>query len=235
MKNKISLSIIVPAYNEEKNIQSAVTGILSAIKNTVPDYEIIIVNDGSTDHTASVSLKLAKKNKKIRVINRSENRGFGFTFREGVENAKKEYITTFHGDNDASPTFLRELLNSAKERDLVITYPVYMIQRSLTRRILSEIFTVLMNFLFRLKLKYYNGTFICKTEVLSKVNLASKGFAIYAEAKVRLLKRGYSVKEISFEHVGRKFGYSKNVNSRSFFQALQTLAHLLWDVYVLHL
>ena len=74
---------------------------------------------------------------------------------------------------------------------------------------MSNLYISTMNIIFRLKIKYYNGPFICKTSLLKKLTLTSCGMDIFSELKVRLLKKGASFKEVEVEHTGRKHGVSK--------------------------
>lgn len=227
MKTNISLSVIIPAFNEAGNIMDAVNGLDELLKKYVRDYELIVINDGSSDTTAWLVKKLAAKNKKIRFIDRQTNLGFGLTVREGINAASKKYITQFHGDNDASPESIIQLINNIGNSDLIITYPTHKGNRSNFRRILSDMFVLCMNILFKMNLRYYNGTFICKTDLLKGVDLTSTGFAIYAEAKVRLIRSGKTYIEIPFVHTGRKSGHSKAISVKSFIQTCQTITNLI--------
>ena len=92
----------------------------------------------------------------------------------------------------------------------------------------------MMNFIFRLGLRYYNGSFICKTSLLRSVPLYCRGMAIYSEAKVRLIKSGSSFIEVPFEHIGRKYGVSKAVSLNSVIDTLATVLVLVKDIYLPH-
>src|SRR3990172_3444347 len=96
---------------------------------------------------------------------------------------------------------------------------------------LSRFYVILLNIIFGLHLRYFNGLFICRTELLRSVPLTSDGLAIYSEAKIRLLKRGASVCEIPFEHTGRKYGKSKAVTLKSFYDTIRTVFMLVIDIY----
>jgi glycosyltransferase involved in cell wall biosynthesis len=220
-------SIIVLAFNEEKNLIPTVTSITSELKNIPDDYEIVIVNDGSTDKTGSVADKLAKKYPRVKVLHHPRNLGFGRTFKDGVDFATKEYVVGFPGDNDTSPGILKDLIMMKNSADLVISYPKENNLRTKWREFVSGFFVKMMNLIFTMNLKYYNGSFICKTKILQDLHLESKGFAIYAEAKVRLIKRGYSFKETPFTHIGRKYGHSKAVNIKSVGHTLNTIIYLV--------
>ncbi|KKS97786.1 MAG: hypothetical protein UV73_C0005G0063 [Candidatus Gottesmanbacteria bacterium GW2011_GWA2_43_14] len=226
----MSVSIIIPAYNEEKNLNSAVKGALWAVKDTVSDYELIIVDDGSVDRTHWVANKFARKNRKIKVIHHIKNIGFGSTFKDGIRNACKDYLVGFPGDYDTSEKSLRDLIKKASSADLIMTYNPDMSTRTWARRLFSKSFIMMMNQLFGLRLKYYNGSFICKTKLLKNLKLVSGGFAIYAEAKVRLLHNGLSYEEIPFKYLGRKFGKSKAVSINSVLQTLETMFILINDI-----
>lgn len=96
------LSIVVPAYNEESNIESSVFKFVSYLDAKSYDYEIIIVNDGSTDKTKDICLKMVELNKKIKFIDNSVNRGKGYTVREGFRNARGDYMLFIDADNATS-------------------------------------------------------------------------------------------------------------------------------------
>lgn len=228
---KKTVTIIIPAFNEEKNIAGAVRGALTAVRGTVSDYEILVIDDGSTDKTVYEAEKLAKRNKKIKLIKHARNLGFGLTIKEGIKKARQEYVVGFPGDNDTSAVSLRNIIIKAGRKDLIISYTRNSGTRSVARRLFSKSFVVLMNLIFGLKLRYFNGSFICKTRLLQNENLTSEGFAIYAEAKVRLLKKGYSYMEIPFTHTGRKHGQSKAVSWKSVGHTFVTVYHLIKDIH----
>jgi len=226
-----SVSIIVPAYNEEGNIEAALASVLNAVSGRVEDYEIIVIDDGSLDQTAALVQKEAGKNPRIKVFSNAVNRGYGYSFRRGVSLAGKEYVTVFPGDNDMSADSLGDLINARTKAEVIITYSTTPHRRSLFRRLLSMAFVVMMNFLFGLKLKYYNGAFICKTQLLRSVAIQSEGLAVLAEGIVRLIKSGYTYQAIAFEHTGRKCDKSKALTLKSFLAVLNTILILIRDIY----
>lgn len=227
-----SFSIIIPAFNEGRNLEPTINGAIQAISDTIKDYEIIIINDGSIDETGKVADRLAKKYKRIKVIHHKHNKGFGDTFREGLWNAKNKFIIHFPGDNDTSPISLRNVLLQAEKADLISTYTIEE-KRSLPRRIVSKLFIFFMNSLFGLRLKYINGIFLSRTGLMTGLNLKSKGLAILSEAKVRLIKRNHSYIELPFEHIGRKHGQSTAISFKSAINTLDSVLTLFWDIYIL--
>lgn len=226
------ITILIPAYNEEKNITDVVKQLERVVPNYTPDYEILILDDGSTDRTKDIADGLAKKNKQIRVIHHTKNLGFGATIKEGIAEAKKTYITGLPGDNDTAITLIEDFLQQLGSADLLIGVMTDNTERSPIRRVLSGTFVIVMNALFGLQLTYYNGYIACKTALLRSIPMKSDGFAIFAEMKVRLLSRGVTHKEIPFAHIGRKHGQSKAVSWKSFLQTLRTIGILLRDRYI---
>ena len=226
-----SLSVIVTASNEEKNISVAIESVLSALQGLVDDYEIIVVDDGSKDDTRSLAESKAKQNPRIIVVSNETNQGFGYAFRRGLNLAHKTFVTVFPGDNDMSSQVFKDLIGELEDVDIVITYPLKTQKRSWMRKIISRLFVTILNGLFRLKLKYYNGPFLCKLETIRSVNLKSSGLAMVAELLVRLIKSGHTYKEICFEHTGRKNEKSKAFTLKSIVEVTRTVLVLIKDVY----
>lgn len=225
-----SVSIIVPAYNEEKNIPLAINDLLSAMKNYRPGFELVIIDDGSTDATGRVSNRLARNHRQIRVIHHRGNRGFAAAFRSGISHAQKSWVVLFHGDNDSSAASLRDMIDRIGQADIISAYTINTQVRPIVRRIISKLFIFLVNGLFGLSLRYYTGYFIAKRTVLKKLRLVSRELPVYVEAKVRLLAAGCSIIEMPFIHTGRKYGVSKAINFSSAVDGLRMFYVLLREV-----
>lgn len=226
-----SLTVIVPAFNEENNIVSAIDSVKETLNGFVDDWEIIVIDDGSTDNTRLIAQTQAQQNTRISVVSNEKNMGFGYAFRRGLTLAQKSYISVFPGDNDMSSQILRDLVNAMVDEDIVITYIAKTTNRSVFRRFTSRCFVLMMNSLFGLKLKYYNGPFLCKLETIRSVNLKSYGLAMVAELIVRLLKSGHTYKEIGLDHTGRKNEKSKAFTLKSIISVIRTIFVLIKDIH----
>lgn len=218
-----SISVIIPAYNEAGNIEAAVKTVLAIVKAEASDVELIIVNDGSTDATAAVINRLVIHHSSIRVMTMPENRGLGYAYKQALPLAKKAYMTVFPGDNDMSGESLKDLIRSRAVADIVLAYMQDSRNRSLLRRLLSTAFVVICNRITGLNLRYYNGPFICRTEVARRVKLRSDGLAVFAEMKIAMIRSGCSFVEIPFHHVGRKTGTSKALTVKTLLQTARTM------------
>lgn len=226
-----SVTIVIPAFREESNIEAAIDNALQVAQSVTQDYEIIVIDDGSLDKTGDFARLKAQIDPNIRVAANAVNQGFGYSFARGVKMASKEFITVFPGDNDMSALSLKDLLEARGSADLVISYMQKTNKRSLFRRTVSKVFVIMMNLLFGLKLKYYNGSFICRTSLLKAIPIKSTGLAALAECAVRLLKQGVTWRVIYFEHVGRRYGKSKAFNLKSINAVLKTIWILWRDIY----
>lgn len=225
------VSVIIPAYREQENIENAIDNVVAVAAQVGIDYEIIVINDGSPDQTGEFAQLKAQQNTNIRVATNAVNQGFGYSFRRGVKMASKEYVSVFPGDNDMSSQSLKDLIAARSGADIVITYAKANSRRSLFRRVVSKFFVLIMNILFGLRLEYYNGAFICKTELLRSIPIKSTGLAALAECIVRLLKTGHSWRAIYFEHAGRRHEKSKAFNWKSLKAVAYTVMILFWDIH----
>jgi len=226
-----SITVIIPAFREENNIEAAIDNVVRVVQSVTNDYEIIVVDDGSPDKTGDFARLKAQNNPNIRVAVNVTNQGYGYSFARGVKMASKEFVTVFPGDNDMSALTLKDLIEARASAYLVISYMQKNNKRSIIRRIVSKTFVIVMNFIFGLNLKYYNGAFICRTSLLRSVPIKSTGLAALAECIVRLLKQGVTWCPIYFEHVGRSHEKSKAFSLKSINSVLKTIWILWLDMY----
>lgn len=226
-----SISIIIPAYNEQASLLDAVSVAMHTVKSITRDYEIIIVDDGSTDKTELVAHQLALKNKHILVLHHNQNKGFGKTFRDGLDAATKTYVTGYPADNDIFKETFQNLLEARKNNALVSTYMLTMKERETVRQLCSHMYTAIMNILFGLKLTYYNGYFICPLNLIQPIPLKSEGYTLFAEIKIKLLRKGVTLREIPFHYKPRPFGVSKAFSVTNIAQTLLFIPIIVSDIY----
>ena len=232
---KPSLSVIVPALNEEPNLGSVIDNIKYAVEGNIGDYEILIFNDGSTDNTAKIADKIAQKDKHVKVIHNKKNRGIGYCFRKGVKLVDKEYVIFIPGDNELHKGSIKKLLGLIKmsNEDIIIPYVVNKELRPIHRRLISELFTSTLNTLFNLRLKYYLGENIYKTNMIKKINMTTNSFAYQAEILVKLLKSGHSYTEIETK-MQKRTGKSKMFKIKNIVGVIKTVFTLVLEIYFLN-
>src|SRR5829696_1626084 len=161
-----SLSIFVPAFNEVDNLAPTVETIMRALSVSVEDYEVIVVDDGSTDGTAQVAEVLAARFPEVRVIHNPKNMGVGYGWMRAVESATKGSFIFVPGDDTWPYRSLLELFGNLGKADVVTSFTTNPEIRSPVRRLLSAIYTTSLNVLFGLKMEYYHGLTIYPTEFL---------------------------------------------------------------------
>jgi glycosyltransferase involved in cell wall biosynthesis len=232
MTAKPTISIIIPAYNEEGNISGTVNEVLTAFGDRFGDYEILIVNDGSKDRTGEVAEALAAKNPRVQVIHNSPNMGFGYSYRRGVQAARCEYVGFFPGDDCLPAEGIEAVFDQVGKADIVSHYTSNLEVRLPSRRVISRLYTWLMNTLFCLKLDYYNGPTIHRREVIQNVTISTYGFAFLSEIMVRLIRSGYSYRQIGTPIRERATGSSKAFRPKNVVTVVKTVLTLFWDVQV---
>jgi|MDTC01.1.fsa_nt_gb glycosyltransferase involved in cell wall biosynthesis len=193
---KPSITFIITAYNEEKNLEDTINICDGIAKDVLDDYELLIVNDGSSDSTGEIAKRLLKKNPHVTVHHNKKNMGLGYSLRKGNQLAKKEYSIWIPGDNETLAKSIKKILSHAGEVDLVIPYTNNPSARPFYRRIISRLFISVMNLLFGLNLRYYNGVILCKTKLMQNLKLTSNSVGLMAEVIVSLIKTGHTYKEV---------------------------------------
>jgi len=221
-----SLSVIVPALNEAGNITHTIDTIKRAAQGNLSQYEIIIVNDGSTDATKEICEELVSHSNNIHLINNPINKGIGFSFNTGCLTARYENIVMIPGDNEIEYTSIQLLFKKINTTDVLLLYTQNTQVRSLKRRIISLLFIKTLNLCFNLNVKYYNGPCVIKTHLLRQVPLKRKSFAYMAAIVVRLLKSGATYLEIGMSIQPRQYGGSKALS-------LKNLLTVFYDIFLL--
>lgn len=208
MKNKItqSLSIFFPAYNEEENVTESALQALKVASEITDDYEVIIVDDGSTDKTAKIIDELAKKYSHFRAIHHKINQGYGGAVWTGVTNCTKDLIFFTDVDLQFKIDELKKFIPYIKEYDAVIGYRAP--RRDPFMRLVNAWgWKVMINFLFNLGVRDIDCAFkLFKKDIFQKVSVESRGAMISAEMLIRIKKGGFKVKELPVGHYPRKAG-----------------------------
>lgn len=214
MKKKPSvrsgISVILPAFNEEANIEQMVKDCLSYLKKLKDDYEVIIVNDGSRDKTGQIAQKIAKRNQKVRLISYAQNKGYAQALKTGFLAAKFDYVFFTDSDRQFRLDALDVMFPVAKTGvvDLVIGYRLKRKDNSL-RKLLSWGYNTLASFLFDLNVKDIDCAFkLFRKDIFKKIKIESKSFFFNTEilAKARLFN--FNIIEVGVPHFPRTAGKS---------------------------
>jgi len=215
MNRGISITVIMPALNEEQNVRKAVADLMDAFYDAAYDWEIVLVDDGSSDGTGRIVDEIARQESRVMVIHHTQPCGIGYCFREGIEASRKEVITWLPADGENSPRELLKYLPLMEYVDIVIPFVVNKASRPLGRRILSAIYLSIINLTFRTRFNYTNGNIIYRRDVFGVVKPRSNGFLVHAECLVRAIKAGFTFAEVPVTLNKRIEGDSKALLFRS--------------------
>jgi NAD(P)-dependent dehydrogenase (short-subunit alcohol dehydrogenase family) len=225
-----SVSVFIPALNEEQNLKPTVARLIEALTVTVEDYEIIIIDDGSSDGTGAVADSLAAENAAVRVLHNSRNMGLGYCFMEGYREARKNFFVYIPGDNTWPYRSFVELLGNLGRADVITSYAINPDVRPFGRRVLSRLYTRLLNLLFRRHLRYFNGLTIYPVDFLRRDPATTFGFGFQAEVLLKALNLGLSYLEVGLPIDERAAGRSKAVSLGNIISVLATLVRVFVDL-----
>jgi len=227
-----SLTVIIPAYNEAGNIAETLAAVVPFIEKYFQDYEILVFDDCSKDDTGKIAESVAAQNPKIKVIHNPKNMGMGYNYKAGVKMARKDYVVMVPGDNDILEKTFDPLFQAVGEKDIILAYTADMSMRPWGRVILSKTFTGLMNLLFGLRLKYFNGIVVHRTDLVRSIAIETDSFAYQAEALVKLLRKGASYLELPQYIRERRYGSSKALGLRNIARVLKTIFRLWFKTFI---
>jgi dolichol-phosphate mannosyltransferase len=225
-----SVSVFVPAYNEVANLVPTVETVSRALDETVDEYEIIVVNDGSTDGTAEVADALAAANPRVVTLHNPGNRGLGYGWMRAIEAARMASFVFIPGDNTWPYPSLRDLFGSMGAAEIVTSYPINSEIRVPARRVLSSAYTFGLNLLFGLDLRYYHGLTIYPIEFLRSDVITTYGFASMAEALLRAIHRGYAYVAVPCAIEERATGRSNALNVHNLRSVIGTIFRLFVEL-----
>jgi glycosyltransferase involved in cell wall biosynthesis len=172
-KEEFELSIIIPVYNQGKEISNVLSKTREIINTNFSTYELIVVDDGSTDNTLASLEKEQKLSSNLRLISYPINRGKGYAVREGVLQSKGTFVVFIDSDLEISPDTIKAYINAVRDCDLVIaskTHPLSIFRAPISRRFLSKAFNFLVRSIIGMKYKdTQSGLKVGKGEMLRTI------------------------------------------------------------------
>lgn len=210
-----SLSIFMPAYNEEGNIAPTLIDAEVAAKKLTTDYEIIVVNDGSLDRTAEIVKELAKNNPRIRLLNHRVNKGYGAAVKTGLAACGKDWIFFTDSDGqfhyDELPAFAAE----AENYDLLMGYRKKRMD-PFHRVFVAQVMLKIWNFvLFGLTVRDVDCAYkLFRRSVRDQIKLQTESAITVSEFIIKAKLAGFRIKQLPVVHYPRKFGEQTGGNWR---------------------
>lgn len=225
----MKVSCFFPMYNEEGNVESVVRQAVAVLEKRAEEFEVIVVNDGSTDRTRELAEKLAQSDKRIKVVNHPKNLGYGSALNSGFSASRHETIFQADGDNQFDLSELDRLLPFIEEFDFVIGFrerrqdPFYRIWE-------GKLYRFLLGILFGLRLKDANCAFkLFKKKIMDRIKIETSGALINGEIFIKARALGYSkIKEVGVTHYPRKAGKQTGAKIGVLWNALLSILFLWW-------
>jgi glycosyltransferase involved in cell wall biosynthesis len=208
---KRSLSLVIPMYNEELNIEHAIEAAVEALTEYTSEYEIIIVDDASTDDSPAIVARLAAENPRIRVIRHPHNRKLGGSLKSGYEAASMELVVYMDADLPFDPDIIGTAIRAMNVTgaDLIAGYRHDRTMEGFRRTLYSFVYNLLIGVLFGWPHRDINFSFkLMKREVLDAIELRSEGSLIDAELIVKAKNRGFAIQQMGLDYFPRLRGES---------------------------
>jgi len=229
MNTNASLSLILPAYNEEDNIEKTIRDSIDFLRkqSVFIDYEVIVVDDGSTDQTASILKKLKVFNF-LKVITNARNLGYGGALASGIKRAQYSWLLLMDSDGQFKVESIQKITDYLLEYDIIAGYR----QRradSFYREFLGKAYTSLVCRLFGLNFRDINCGFkLFKKETLCLNTVHSHAGAFYTDIFIKAKQNGNRVKEVPIEHYSRVHGKQTGANFNVIFKSVVDLIKLIF-------
>ena len=218
-----SLSVILPAYNEAQVIASTVSTVHSVLDGWKVDFEIIVVNDGSTDQTGAILAALAARDPRIRFVTHPVNQGYGAALVSGFAAATKELTFFMDADGQFDISDLRTFFLFIDRYDAVIGYRMDR-QDSWMRKLNAWGWKLLIGWMLGVHVRDVDCAFkLLHTEFLHQHPLETRGAMINAELLYTLTQAGGTYKELAVHHLPRQTGRATGAKLSVIFRAFREL------------
>ena len=206
-----SVSLVIPMYNEELNIEHAVAAARESLTQYAGDHEIIIVDDASTDASPRIVARLASEDPHVRVLRHDKNRKLGGTLRTGFAAATKDLVFYMDADVPFDPDVLGRAMRAMEltGADMIAAYRHDRTMEGFKRGVYTLVYNGLIGVLFGWPHRDINFSFkLMKRSVLQAIELKSEGSLIDAELIVKAKNRGFTIQQIGIDYFPRTRGTS---------------------------
>ncbi len=210
IKKVTSISVFFPCYNDQKSIGKLIKDSLATLRELTSDYEVIVVDDGSTDKSRQVLQRLAKKHRKLKLVFHEKNLGYGGALRSGFKTASKKLVFYTDGDGQYDVKELPILLSLMTE-DVDFINGIKMSRHDPTYRIfIGNLYSFVARWLFFLKTYDVDCDFrLIRQSILKRLDLKSNSGSICVELVKKAQRDGAKFRQVSVHHRERKWGESQ--------------------------
>jgi len=222
--HKHSISFVFPMYNEAENIEHTLRKATHLASQLADDYELIVVDDGSTDGCGLLVDTLASKDPRVKSIRLKKNMKFGGALARGLLSASKEVVIYTDADFPAKEADVHKALRLLDEADIVTSYSLVIKDASFKRIIMSKVYNFLVHLLFGLNIHDVNsGLKIYKRTIFDGMELKSKSPFIDVEIFLRAMRKGCKVKQYGLI-------FELRTRGKSMISKPSIVARTFWDM-----
>lgn len=228
MEKVEELSIFFPFWNEEENIETVVRRAVPVANKIAQNWEIIMVDDGSSDRTLEIANSLAKENPRLKVAKNKTNRGYGAALKTGFKNSKYDLVVFTDGDNQFDFSEINKFLEKIPQNDIVIGFRKKRIDHPF-RHILMNLLKI-WDFLF---FGFYFKDIDCGFKMFKKkaleeiIPLESEGAMITTEILAKAKRKNLKIAQVEVKHYPRIYGDQSGGNLRVILRAIKE-SFLIW-------
>jgi len=221
------ISVFLPAYNEEANIERAVRRAVEVLSAITDNFEVLVVNDASTDSTAGIVNRLIEQNSHIRMITHEQNTRLGGAIRTGMKKTSKGIVFYCDADNPVDMWDVKRALPLMADYDVITGYRIIREER-LKRLIYSQAYNFITGNLFKFSARDVNFSFkLMKRKVIDTVELHSQGGFIDVEFISEVLRKGFAIGQVGVMYYPRSAGVSTMASNSVIIEILQEM----WQYY----
>lgn len=222
-----SVSVFFPAYNDAGTIASLVLLAHMTVRKYTDDYEVIVVNDGSPDHTGELLDEMARVHPWLKVVHHQKNRGYGGALRTGFETASKTLVLYTDGDAQYDPREFALLLDAySDDIDFVNGYKIAR-NDPFHRKIIGRVYHHFVRIAFGLKVRDVDCDFrLMRKSVFDTVTLTRSSGVICVELMKKVTDANFRIAQVPVHHYHRTYGKSQFFNFPRVFRTLRDLANL---------
>jgi len=231
--NKLpELSIFFPFWNEEKNVAKVVESAIPVAKQIAEKWEILMIDDGSSDKTNEEAKKLARKYRDVRLISHMPNRGYGAALKSGFSESKYKYVVFTDGDRQFDFSEVVKFIEQIKDADIVIGYRKVR-QDKFVRHVLMNLLKIWDYIFFKFYFKDIDCGFkMFRRSALEQIMpLRSEGAMITTEILAKAKRKNLKINEVDVSHYPRKYGSQSGANIPVVVRAILESFILWFDIH----
>lgn len=232
MEFGLCVSLLVPVYNDEATVREVVVRARGMLDRCAGKYEIVIIDDGSPDHSGKIADDLASEfPDDVRSFHHRRNRGYGAALKSGIEAARYEWICTIDGDNEYDVFDLEKMLNLRPYYLLVVAFR-YKKLYSAKRIFISFVYNMVLRGIFRTRFRDVStGIRAFHRSILDDIEVTSDSPFFGAELAIKTMLRGYPVGELGIQTFPRTFGRGSSVSMRNIMLTIHDMLRVRREIY----